>query len=63
MCIRDRVFDSSIKVAETENVFMEYLNNAEEQYRSKLKEITLERIIKVAHKVEKETVHVDSVLK
>ena len=61
--LMDKAFDSSIKVAETENVFMEYLNNAEEQYRSKLKEITLERIIKVAHKVEKETVHVDSVLK
>ena len=35
--LMDKVFDSSIKVAETENVFMEYLNNAEEQYRSETK--------------------------
>lgn len=45
----DKVFDPALKVKETENIIVDYLNNAELQYRSKLKEITLSQIIQAAH--------------
>ena len=45
----DKVFDPALKVKETETMIVNYLNDAENQYRSKLKEITLAHIIKSAH--------------
>ncbi len=47
----EKVFDPSLKVKETEDVIVDYLNKAEEQYKSKLKEITLEQIFQAAHQV------------
>lgn len=47
----EKVFDPSLRVKETEEVIVEYLNKAEEQYRSKLKEITLDQVFKAAHQV------------
>ncbi len=47
----DKVFDSSLKVKETEDMIVDYLNNAELQYRSKLKEINLSQVIQAAHVV------------
>ncbi|WP_050636871.1 Rrf2 family transcriptional regulator [Candidatus Stoquefichus sp. SB1] len=45
----EKVFDPNLKVKETEAVIVDYLNTAEEQYKSKLKEITLDHIFKSAH--------------
>lgn len=45
----EKVFDPVLKVKETEDVIVDYLNEAEEQYKSKLKEITLAHILKAAH--------------
>lgn len=45
----EKVFDLNLKVKETEAVIVDYLNTAEEQYKSKLKEITLDHIFKSAH--------------
>ncbi|MEG0365244.1 MAG: Rrf2 family transcriptional regulator [Coprobacillus sp.] len=45
----DKVFDSHLKVKETEEMIVEYLNQAEKQYKEKLKEITLAHIVKQAH--------------
>lgn len=59
--LMDRVFDSSLKVAETESVIMEYLQNAEKQYRLKLQEITLDRLIEVAHKKDIMELSIDTI--
>jgi Rrf2 family protein len=45
----EKVFDPNLKVKETEAVIVDYLNTAEEQYKSKLKEITLDHVFKSAH--------------
>lgn len=45
----DKVFDPELKVRETEEMIVNYLNHAESQYRSKLKEITLSQIVEAAH--------------
>lgn len=45
----DKVFDSHLKVKETEDMIVEYLNQAEKQYKDKLKEITLAHIVKQTH--------------
>lgn len=45
----DKVFDSTLRVKETEDVIINYLNSAENQYKAKLKEITLAHIIDAAH--------------
>ncbi|WP_028042690.1 Rrf2 family transcriptional regulator [Candidatus Stoquefichus massiliensis] len=47
----EKVFDPSLKVKETEQVIVDYLNTAEKQYKSKLQEITLEHIFKSAHHI------------
>lgn len=47
----EKVFDPSLKVKETEAVIVDYLNTAEKQYKSKLKEITLDHVFKSAHHV------------
>lgn len=47
----DKVFDPFLKVKETEDVIVDYLNEAEVQYKSKLKEITLEHIVQAAHQL------------
>lgn len=44
----EKVFDPKLKVKETEDVIVNYLNTAEEQYKAKLKEITLAHIIEAA---------------
>ncbi len=46
----DKVFDPTFNVKQTESVIMNYLNDAEYQYKSKLKEINLAEITKFAHK-------------
>ncbi|MEG0593236.1 MAG: Rrf2 family transcriptional regulator [Coprobacillus sp.] len=45
----DKVFDSMLRVKETEDVIVNYLDKAEIQYKMKLKEITLAHIIEAAH--------------
>lgn len=45
----DKVFHSTLKVKETEDMIVDYLDQAELQYKEKLKEITLKHIIKSAH--------------
>ena len=45
----DKVFDSHLKVKETEDFIVDYLNAAEYQYKQKLNEITLSQIINAAH--------------
>lgn len=45
----DKVFDPSLRVKETEEVIVDYLNKAEEQYKAKLREITLDHIVDAAH--------------
>ncbi len=45
----EKVFDVSLRVKETESIIVDYLNNAEIQYRSKLKEINLLQIFESAH--------------
>lgn len=45
----DKVFEPTSKVKETEDVIVDYLNKAEEQYKAKLKEITLNHIYKAGH--------------
>lgn len=47
----EKVFDSTLKVKETEDMIVNHLNKAETQYKLKLKEITLDHIIQVAHRV------------
>lgn len=44
----DKVFDPNLKVKETEDIIVYYLNRAEQQYKDKLKEITLGHIVKYA---------------
>ncbi|MEG0275533.1 MAG: Rrf2 family transcriptional regulator [Coprobacillus sp.] len=45
----DKVFDSHLKVKDTEEMIVNYLDQAERQYKDKLKEITLSHIVKQAH--------------
>ncbi len=45
----EKVFNSELKVEETEAFIIDYLDVAEAQYKAKLKEITLEHIYKEAH--------------
>lgn len=47
----EKVFDPRLKVKETEAVIVDYLDKAEQQYKAKLKEITLDHIIKEAHQI------------
>lgn len=47
----EKVFDPSLKVKETEEVIVDYMNTAEKQYKSKLKEITLDHVFKSAHHI------------
>lgn len=47
----DKVFDPQLRVKEIENMIVNYLNDAEYQYRLKLKEITLSQIVSAAHQV------------
>lgn len=51
----DKVFDTTFRVRETEDMIVDYLNNAEAQYRKKLQEITLLHIIEEAHKGNEKT--------
>lgn len=44
----DKVFEPTSRVKKTEDVIVDYLNKAEEQYKSKLKEITLNHIYQAA---------------
>ena len=48
----DKVFDSHLKVKETEDFIVDYLNAAEWQYKEKLREITLAQIVDAAHQKE-----------
>lgn len=43
-----------MRVKETEDFIVDYLNAAENQYKQKLKEITLSQIIDAAHQEEGE---------
>lgn len=45
----DKVFDHTLRVKETEDLIVDYLTKAEEQYKSKLKEIKLSHIVQSAH--------------
>lgn len=45
----DKVFEPTSRVKETEDVIVDYLNKAEEQYKVKLKEITLSHIYQAGH--------------
>ena len=45
----EKVFDPSLKVEEIESQIINYLNDAEVQYRQKLREITLDQIVQIAH--------------
>lgn len=45
----EKVFNPTLKVKETEDMIVDYLNQAEIQYKNKLKEITLAHVIKEAH--------------
>lgn len=47
----EKVFDPSLRVKETEDVIINHLIKAEEQYKLKLKEITLDQVFKAAHQV------------
>ena len=47
----DKVFDPQLRVKEIENMIVNYLNDAEYQYRLKLKEINLSQIVSAAHQV------------
>ena len=47
----EKVFDPSLKVKETEAVIVDHLNKAEEQYKAKLREITLDHILSAAHSI------------
>ena len=47
----EKVFDPSLKVKETEAVIVAHLNKAEEQYKAKLREITLDHILSAAHSI------------
>lgn len=47
----EKVFDPSLKVKETEAVIVDRLNKAEEQYKAKLREITLDHILSAAHSI------------
>ena len=47
----EKVFDPSLKVTETEAVIVDHLNKAEEQYKAKLREITLDHILSAAHSI------------
>ena len=46
----EKVFTDSTQVTNTEDLILNYLNNAEKQYKDKLKEITLQDIVNIAHK-------------
>lgn len=48
----EKVFDPQLKVKETEDFIVDYLNAAEMQYKEKLKEITLSQIFNAAHQKE-----------
>lgn len=45
----DKVFDPKLKVKETEDFIVDYLNTAQKHYKEKLSEITLDNIIASAH--------------
>ena len=47
-----KVFDSQLRVKETEDFIVDYLNAAEWQYKEKLREITLAQIVDAAHQKE-----------
>lgn len=44
----DKIFDTKKEVIEKETIIMNYLNAAEHEYRMKLKEITLDKILSVS---------------
>lgn len=46
----ERVFENSMRIKETEDIILDYLYKAEEQYKDKLKEITLSDIVHSAQK-------------
>lgn len=46
----ERVFENSMRIKETEDIIINYLHKAEEQYKDKLKEITLSDIVHSAQK-------------
>ena len=46
----ERVFENSMRIKETEDIILDYLHKAEEQYKDKLKEITLSDIVHSAQK-------------
>ena len=48
----EKVFDSQLRVKETEDFIVDYLNAAEWQYKEKLREITLSQIVDAAHQKE-----------
>jgi len=48
----EKVFDSQLRVKETEDFIVDYLNAAEWQYKEKLREITLAQIVDAAHQKE-----------
>lgn len=45
----DKVFDPSLSVQHTEDVIIKYLNDAEDQYKQKLREISLGEVTDFVH--------------
>lgn len=48
----EKVFDPSLRVKELEGIIVDYLDEAESQYRMKLKEINLMQLVSAAHNMD-----------